>query len=177
MENLYLIKCNEYYKIGVANDLKSRLAALQTGNPYALVVVACFQFPNAGVVEKALHQAFSGVRKLGEWFELGIQGVDKFLTICRALGGAELSVGNELVGESDIEEAEEEQKIVLDAPNTWDFAAMFADGWAMHATDGRKRYWYWRKRRNGEDNVIYGGVISKLPHSIEDIRRIYGGSK
>jgi len=140
MENLYLIKCNEYYKIGVANDLKSRLAALQTGNPYPLAVEACFLFPNAAIVEKALHQAFASVRKLGEWFELGQNEVGKFQTICNALGGLPLEdVESAFVNETDIGDAEEEQEIALDTPNVWDFAAMFADGWAMHATDGRKR--------------------------------------
>lgn len=174
MENLYLIKCNEFYKIGIANDLESRLAALQTGNPYPLVAVACFQFPNAGVVEKALHQAFADVRELGEWFELGNAGVDRFLTTCVLLGGARVDVAKALVDDSEIEDAEELQKVALGVPSAWDFSAMFADGWRMLTTDNRKKYWCWRKRKNGENKVIYGGVIAKLPQPIEEIRRIHG---
>jgi hypothetical protein len=116
MENLYLIKCNEFFKIGIANDLQSRLASLQTGNPYPLVVEACFEFPNAGVIEKALHQVFSGVRTLGEWFSLGNDDVIKFSALCRMLGGVEVAVRSELVDEEEIEEAEEVQEFLLDDP-------------------------------------------------------------
>src|SRR5687768_13972941 len=126
MENLYLIKCNEYYKIGIANDLQSRLASLQTGNPYRLMVIACFEFPNAAVVEKALHHKFAGVRKIGEWFLLGEKDFDDYLTLCRMLGGTEVGVRNELVDDSEVQEAEEIQEAALDTPNAWDFAVMFA---------------------------------------------------
>src|SRR3972149_5212027 len=102
MENLYLIKCNEFYKIGIANDMESRLVQLQTGNPYVLIVDARFQFPNAGVVEKALHQRFTGVRTLGEWFKLGERDREDFLELCRMLGGLEVSQGGELVNNMQI---------------------------------------------------------------------------
>ena len=87
MENLYLIKCNEFYKIGIANDLDDRLTNLQVGNPYKLVVADCFEFPNAFVVEQVLHREFAGVRKLGEWFLLTGDDVRKFREECLSLGG------------------------------------------------------------------------------------------
>lgn len=172
MENLYLIKCNEFYKIGIANDLESRLAALQTGNPYPLVVVACFQFPNAGLVEKALHQSFSDVRKLGEWFELGKSGVDRFLTACVLLGGLRVDVGSALVGDLEIEEAEQIQE-TSNVGAKWDYAAMFADGWRMNVQDSRRLYWNWRRGSDESRKTIYGGVVADLPYPIEDMRRIY----
>lgn len=115
MENLYLIKCNQFYKIGIANDIESRLASLQTGNPYMLGIEACFQFTNAASVEKALHQRFSGVRTLGEWFELGENDLDDFLTLCRMLGGNEITV-RKIADEIEIEEAEKNQESLLDDP-------------------------------------------------------------
>ena len=175
MENLYLIRCNDYYKIGIANDLQNRLASLQTGNPYPLILEACFGFPNAVVVEKTLHQSFAGVRKIGEWFALGQDDIQRFFTICRLLGGVEMSVEIDLVNNADIESAEEAQEVVFDTPNVWDFASMFADGWSMLTTDSRKGYWCWRKRKNGEDKVIYGGVVHKLPYSIDVMRQKFGG--
>ena len=36
MQYLYIIKCNEFHKIGIANDVEARLAQLSTGNPYQL---------------------------------------------------------------------------------------------------------------------------------------------
>ena len=175
MEKLYLIRCNEYYKIGIANDLQGRLVALQTGNPHPLVLEACFGFSNAAVVEKTLHKAFSGVRKIGEWFALGQDVIQRFITVCRLLGGVEMPVGRELVNNADVESAEELQEVVFDTPNMWDFASMFADGWSMLTTDSRKRYWCWRKRKKGEDKVIYGGVVHKLPYPIDVIRQKFGG--
>lgn len=68
MESLYLILSNNsYYKIGIANDVSGRIASLQTGNPNALVLIACYDFPNAGIVEKTLHQKYSSQRVRGEW--------------------------------------------------------------------------------------------------------------
>ena len=58
MQYLYLIKCQQYYKIGVANDVESRLAQLSTGNPFPLEVEIVYLFDNAEVVERALHQKF-----------------------------------------------------------------------------------------------------------------------
>jgi hypothetical protein len=176
MENLYLIKCNEFYKIGIANDLQSRLAQLQTGNPYALVVEACFEFPNAGIVEKALHQKFAGVRTLGEWFSLGNGQVDEFLTLCRVLGGSEIAVRSELVDQEELEEAEEIQEAAFDRHTNgseWDYAAMFADGWRLNVQDSRRLYWNWRRGSDNNRQTIYGGVVSDLPYSLEDMRRIY----
>jgi hypothetical protein len=173
MENLYIIKCNEFYKIGVANDLESRLASLQTGNPYPLVVLACFEFPNAGIVERALHQAFASVRSRGEWFALGGADLESLLTLCRGLGGHNVHVQSELVPEQEIEAAEAIQETVLDNPDKWDYAAMFADGWRMDKQDSRGIYWNWRKGFNENRQTIYGGAVAKLPYPIEEMRRIY----
>lgn len=38
MEYIYLIECKEHYKIGIASDVFSRLATLQTGNPFSQVI-------------------------------------------------------------------------------------------------------------------------------------------
>jgi hypothetical protein len=176
IENLYLIRCNGYFKIGIANDLQTRLEGRQTGNPYPLVVDACFGFPNAAVVEKALHQSFAGVRKIGECFASGEDDIQRFITICRLLSGVEMPFGSELVNIADIESAEEAQEVVLDTPRVWDFASLFADGWSLLTTDSRKRYWCWRKRKNGEDKVIYGGVVHKLPYPIDVLRQKFGAS-
>ena len=42
MQYLYLIRCQQFYKIGVANDVQSRLAQLSTGNPFPLTVEAVY---------------------------------------------------------------------------------------------------------------------------------------
>jgi hypothetical protein len=177
MENLYIIKCNDFYKIGVANDLGSRLASLQTGNPYPLVVIASFEYPNAGFVERALHQAFAGARALGEWFKLGEADLEKLIILCKGLGGIETGVRNETVNEQEIEEAETIQEEILDNPEKWDYKAMFADGWRMEKSTSKgvnNRYWCWR-RGGGDRNreYIYGGLLEDLLYPIEEMRHIY----
>jgi hypothetical protein len=178
MQHLYLIKCQQFYKIGIANDVESRLAQLSTGNPFELEVLAVYGFANAEPVERAIHQRFSNNRKRGEWFELSQSEVVVFNSICLLLGG---QLANEVptVEEEELEEAE-----VLAEPTDggkWDYAAMFADGWCMEPSNskGKRYYWVWRKRRGGKKGYIYGGRIADLPHpDIEEMRRVYrDGSK
>lgn len=170
MENLYLIKCNEFYKIGIATDLENRLAALQTGNPYPLEVEACYQFVNASVVEKALHQRFSASRTIGEWFRIG-DSIEDFKMICSMLGGREIRARK--YTEPDlVEEAEEIQETASEGAK-WDYAAMFADGWRMNVQDSRRLYWNWRKGSDSSRKTIYGGVVAELPYSIDDMKRVY----
>jgi hypothetical protein len=178
-EYLYLIRCKEAHKIGVASDVRSRIASLQTGNPYKLELVDCYQFTNAEVVERALHQRFAEYRTLGEWFEIPNVMIGLVGQICEMLGGVRSGVSNH-ISEEEIEEAEEIQQEVFDNLDKWDFAAMFADGWRMErTTNGRhtgegSRYWCWRKGNASKGKkYIYGGVLSELPHPIEQMRRIY----
>lgn len=72
MQFIYLIQSQEFFKIGVAQDVRNRLASLQTGNPNELVVISCWEFPNAEIVERCVHQRFDGVRKRGERKASGI---------------------------------------------------------------------------------------------------------
>lgn len=53
-------------KIGVATDVHSRLAALQTANADRLRLIG--HQPGVGLVERTLHAALAGDRMAGEWF-------------------------------------------------------------------------------------------------------------
>ncbi len=176
MQSLYLIQCQQFYKIGIANDVQSRLAQLSTGNPFELKVLAVYDFYNAEPVERAIHQKFANTRKRGEWFELNGDDVLAFGQICQLLGGL-MEGAKELptVEDEGIEEAE-----VLAMPTEgakWDYVAMFSDGWRMERSASKgvnDRYWCWRK---GSETVgkkyIYGGLIGNLPNTIEEMRRTY----
>lgn len=65
--SVYFIRCNNYIKIGKSTDPWKRLAALQTGNPEQLEMLAIA--PGGGEFESGLHSAFEGARQRGEWFE------------------------------------------------------------------------------------------------------------
>jgi hypothetical protein len=90
MKFLYIIKCNEFHKIGIATDIQERFLALQTGNPYKLQLVDCFQIPNARKVEQHLHRKYANLRELGEWFRLGDDSVRNIQAECVALGGVRI---------------------------------------------------------------------------------------
>ena len=82
---LYLIKCNEFYKIGSTNNLQTRLTELQTGNPYPLEIDVFWESYSAGSLETCLHNTFSGKRVIGEWFVLDRSDIDKIDQICSLL--------------------------------------------------------------------------------------------
>lgn len=56
-------------KIGVARDVGSRLAELQTGSPLPLYLI--WKTRGGGALERDLHERFSPYRIHGEWFDFG----------------------------------------------------------------------------------------------------------
>jgi hypothetical protein len=70
---IYLIKSEKTNtcKIGYASNPENRLAQLQTGNPFALELVAVIEgdIPE----EKRIHQMFKSYRLKGEWFEYSVE--------------------------------------------------------------------------------------------------------
>lgn len=175
---LYLISCKNnwqtFYKVGIANDVESRLAQLQTGNPLELSIEECYQFDNAEIVERAIHQAWKKERVRGEWFELGGDGVEKFQEVCQALGGDVYVPESYDPDDSMVEEAEEMQEGLNDGAR-WDFTQMFKDGWRIEKSTSKgvnNRYWCWRK---GAESIgrkyIYGGVIDALPYPIDEMKK------
>jgi hypothetical protein len=179
---LYLVKCQQYHKIGIANDMRNRLAQLSTGNPFDLEVMALYGFDNAAPVEAAIHQRFSKIRRRGEWFEMGEKDISDFHNICSMLGGL-IDLVPEPVSNDEIEVAEE-----MSQPadgGKWDYDAMIADGWRIEAFEGKRNtvgnglvktghtYWQWRKSENGIRKSIYGGTIDSLPYTPEAMRRMY----
>jgi hypothetical protein len=68
---IYVIKCNEYYKIGSSRDgVEKRLNGMQTGNPYELLIVAKYCVTDYLQAEALLHKYFKDKRVRGEWFKL-----------------------------------------------------------------------------------------------------------
>ena len=70
MKKVYLIKCANFYKIGISGKPKSRLKGLQTSNPIPLSLVALSTEYEPESLEKHLHEKFADVNSSGEWFEL-----------------------------------------------------------------------------------------------------------
>jgi len=167
---LYIIKCQEFHKIGVANDVESRLAQLSTGNPYPLEVQTIYEFENAEPVERAIHQRYKSVRQRGEWFTLGYDDLKNIHHICLGLGGCAYEYSKQAT-EDEIKEAEE---IGETFPNgaRFDFVAMFSDGWWIERSNskGKREYWVWRKTLETGRDYLYGGRIVDLPKSLEEMQ-------
>jgi hypothetical protein len=103
MQYLYLICSGESHKIGVANDPRSRIKELQTGNPVSLQMVYCFGFQNAFSVEQSIHQRFSEKRVSGEWFSLSEDEIQAFVSLCFMLGGQPYIVTTQVIESVDME--------------------------------------------------------------------------
>ena len=173
MQNLYIIRCQDYFKIGVANDVETRLAQLSTGNPYPLEVEVIYQFENAEVVERAIHQKYKTKRVRGEWFNLDYDDQKDIHKICLMLGAN----AYEYTGENPTDETIADAENVAELPEggKWDYAAMFAEGWKIGVQDSRGVYWNWKKTIEGGRKTIYGGCVSELPYTMDEMRRRYGG--
>jgi len=72
---VYIIRCcngkNYPIKIGVADNPEKRMAELQTGSPYGLVLPSKIEMPSrksAYELECWLHKRFDSARMSGEWF-------------------------------------------------------------------------------------------------------------
>lgn len=65
---VYFIQCGGLVKIGVATDVRGRLATLQTGNPAELRLLLCI--PGDKNLENELHARFYAYSVEREWFHL-----------------------------------------------------------------------------------------------------------
>lgn len=78
---VYVIKCNEYYKIGCSREgVEKRLKAMQTGNPYELELIMMIKTSNYPKTELFLHKRFDKYRIRGEWFKLSEELINELYT-------------------------------------------------------------------------------------------------
>lgn len=73
--SVYAFKCGDYIKIGMSNDPQGRAKAIESGNPYEVVIVKTWDFQSrtmARNVEKMAHILLkeSGLHHRYEWFIL-----------------------------------------------------------------------------------------------------------
>lgn len=84
---LYIVKCQQFYKIGSTRDINSRMQQLATGNPFDITIEKLYSFKNSEIVERSLHQKFEKQRHRGEWFILDEDSFSDIDNICHLLGG------------------------------------------------------------------------------------------
>jgi hypothetical protein len=161
---VYKIQAGEYIKIGIANDVQSRMAQLQTGNPYRLELMSCYGFDDASLVERALHQAYAKMRGVGEWFRLTAKQSEDFETICQMLGG-EYATINGNVSAVEIEAAEDFEEEIFDGKRRGRPLAN-PDGWRLEFVFETDKIVRARLRRGSGDerrsNFINLGTIEDV---------------
>lgn len=65
---VYVIRCENFVKIGKTTRKESRIANMQTANPFELVTIAVIDADDGDELEKELHKRFARYRHRGEWF-------------------------------------------------------------------------------------------------------------
>ena len=71
-KRVYILGCGDHIKVGIANNVQSRILELQIGNP-ARIVKLWETVPmtrlEATRLERRVHQELADTRISGEWFE------------------------------------------------------------------------------------------------------------
>ena len=78
---IYLIKSNDYYKIGRALNFKDRLKTYRTENPHETEVVFQKQVDDYVGIESMLLKKFKDKQHRGEWFTLSIEDINYIKSI------------------------------------------------------------------------------------------------
>lgn len=66
-QHLYIIRCGEYFKIGVSDNPERRIKDFKSANPYPLEIL--YIGMNEGHEEKLWHDIFAHRHHHGEWFK------------------------------------------------------------------------------------------------------------
>jgi len=69
---VYIFYAGGNFKIGVANNIKSRIKVLQTGCPYKIIVLAHLYTLDAFKIELEIHKKLQRYNTIGEWFTINI---------------------------------------------------------------------------------------------------------
>lgn len=96
MKYIYLLNMEgtDIYKIGVTKQKsKDRIAPLQTGNPFKIIIVDKFETPRANKLEKVLHRFMRSKKYIvedglileGEWFKMDLSDVQNFNQTCKKI--------------------------------------------------------------------------------------------
>jgi len=77
---IYLLKCGEFYKAGIASNLRERLFSYKVHNPYPIQVIASTKVMNYKRYEKWVMSMFRSKHHHGEWYQLDQSDIDKIMS-------------------------------------------------------------------------------------------------
>lgn len=72
---VYIIRCENHYKIGVSKNPHTRIRKMKTGSPLQFNIEHFSMNENAFLIEKELHNIYKEKRVTGEWFDLSDKDV------------------------------------------------------------------------------------------------------
>lgn len=73
---VYIIQCAQYYKIGIAENVKDRFSAIKSATPFEMKIINSFESDYPEKDEQKLHEKFKKKHKQGEWFELNKEDIE-----------------------------------------------------------------------------------------------------
>lgn len=114
---LYLISDGELIKIGIARDVRHRIAELQIGNGRRLSGIE-FDVQDALDMEQNLHKRYAKCKTRGEWFELTSADI---ADIYEFLGYHDMACRRRARDEAEKQKrlAEEQKQLDLERCETW----------------------------------------------------------
>jgi hypothetical protein len=65
---IYLLKCEKFFKIGYADNLKSRLNLYRVHNPYEVILICSFLTEKFINFENWIYENYTNRLHRGEWF-------------------------------------------------------------------------------------------------------------
>jgi hypothetical protein len=78
-DGLYIIKTGSYYKIGITQDIKSRIKNIETHNPFKPELIFYEKIPESHKIEKLLHLKYKHKNIKNEWFKLSSRDINSII--------------------------------------------------------------------------------------------------
>jgi T5orf172 domain len=82
---IYLVKCEHYYKIGIAANLNSHLNTMRNANPFDIELIDSVFTNDFKTIEFKLHNSFAAQLHRNEWFLLSKDDVEGIIELFQAI--------------------------------------------------------------------------------------------
>jgi Meiotically up-regulated gene 113 len=73
----YFVEADDHIKIGIARDVRSHIAQLQTGCPYKVELRGVMANGNPALLEQILHDFFGDHAENGEWHRFSYEQIEE----------------------------------------------------------------------------------------------------
>lgn len=75
-KDIYIVECENYYKIGTSGDIERRLRQYQANNPFPVKLIKMYyDIYNPVQIEKWIHLELKEYKHCGEWFKTDLNTI------------------------------------------------------------------------------------------------------